>query len=794
MARNSARSTLLMSSFVIGIAAMSVAAAAETSSPAPANAVESSSAGSGALEEIVVTAQRVETNLQRTPLSVTVLSGSMLAEESIISESDLQSAVPGLTVRGAQDSNQLNYSLRGQTVDVYSSSLPAVLPYVNEVQVSTGSSSAFYDLQSIQVLKGPQGTLFGRNATGGAVLFTTVKPTDEFGGYVTARGGDYSLGSGEGALNIPVVKDKVLLRIAGFYEYRDGFQYNTVDDATIGTIRRAAGRLSLLLKPTDDLSSSTVFDYSNQGGSNTAPVAYSAAPPCKTNALLPATCLAGPTLDSAIGVSGAWAAYLAAHPNVYPGGLYAFTALQNARGPYTISINGNLPHNAESSSVSNITTYDVNSDTQFKNIFGYSHSLTRDFVDIDGSPYVVEGSGPTGTRTVTTQYSEEPQILGKVFAGKLSYVAGFYYSDATYYSNTNLVLLSLEPIIPGSPDSIIGQTKSTSYAGYTQGTYEFGDSVGIKGLGITAGARYTSEDDSSMSLPGSANYNVPGTASMLSSSTHKPSYQFGVQEQVDPDLFLYAVTRHSFRNGGFNLSAKQVPGFAAAGGAGFLPETDTDVEVGAKFQGLLGSLPSRINVAAFTQWADNVQRVIYYYLSVTDNGALTVNIPKARVQGFEGEVQIDPSSWLRLGISGAYTMAKFTDNRAGVLGSSQTYGPYPDTPKWSGAAFTQASIPLPNEIGALTIRADAYAQTSFLFGSQNDTVNPGTSLPGYALVNFRVGVDNIRHSGWSASASVRNAFNHVYYVGGLPTYALETVNTALPGDPRTYVFEATYKF
>ena len=101
------------------------------------------------------------------PVAISAVSADSLARQAIVTESDLQNSVPGLSVKASQGSNQLNYSLRGQTVDAFTSSRPSVLPYVNEVQVGGSGSTAFYDLQSVQVLKGPQGTLFGRNSTGG---------------------------------------------------------------------------------------------------------------------------------------------------------------------------------------------------------------------------------------------------------------------------------------------------------------------------------------------------------------------------------------------------------------------------------------------------------------------------------------------------------------------------------------------------------------------------------------------------------------------------------------------------
>ena len=118
---------------------------------APAN--PPAAAKSPASEEVVVTAQRRAGTLERTPVAITVLTGDMLARRAIVTESDLQIASPGLTIRAGQNSNQLNYALRGQSLDAFSDTRPGVLPYFDEIQLDGvgGGSSAFYDLQSVQV-------------------------------------------------------------------------------------------------------------------------------------------------------------------------------------------------------------------------------------------------------------------------------------------------------------------------------------------------------------------------------------------------------------------------------------------------------------------------------------------------------------------------------------------------------------------------------------------------------------------------------------------------------------------
>jgi iron complex outermembrane recepter protein len=120
----------------------------------------------------------------------------------------LQQTVPGLTVRETENQNTLTYSIRGQTVDSYTGSATAVVPYVDEIQQISGGAGSFYDLDGIQVLKGPQGTRFGRNATGGAILYTTAKPDNTFGGYADVSYGNYHSHEEQGAINLPIVDDR----------------------------------------------------------------------------------------------------------------------------------------------------------------------------------------------------------------------------------------------------------------------------------------------------------------------------------------------------------------------------------------------------------------------------------------------------------------------------------------------------------------------------------------------------------------------------------------------------------
>ena len=745
--------------------------------------------------DIIVTAQRRSESLQRTPVAVSVVGSETLMKKVISSQADLQSAVPGLQVKASQSSDQLNYVIRGQSLDPFSSVRPGVLPYFNEVQVGGAGSGAFYDLQSVQVLKGPQGTLFGRNATGGAVLVTSARPEKEFGGYISGRIGNYDLRQIEGAINLPLIDDTAMLRIAGLFERRDGFQFNLFDNSSVGDVRREAVRGSLLLKPTPALTNTLVVDYLHSAGSSTSNVIYSifdvgeqgpgaTIPPIAVNFLF------SPLLDLAFG-AGAWATYLAGHPGADPDGIIAFVAKQNARGPFVIDVDGANTHRAKNLVVSNITTFDVAPDTQIKNVFGYTSIKAFDRAEFDGSPFGVDTLGPEGLRTNLRQISEELQLIGKV--GPLSYVTGIYFSDEKLDYFSESIIFDLLPFIY-VPQFNHAITTNKTLAPYAQGTFDLSGLTGLSGLSVTAGLRYTEEKVRVTRQPRDVYVTNPDPSFVVGPQSRKFkkfSWQLGVQEQLD-NILLYAVSRHSFRSGGFNSIAPPIAGFGNEGGSEYRAETATDVEVGAKFHGNVGGAPLRVNIAAYNLWVKNIQRVTYA-LILSNPAAITVNVPKAQITGIEADMTYTPSRWLNLGGSVNYANGRFTDNLVRVGGGAPVaFGPYPDLPKFSGTAFAELSAPIGGDLSA-SLRGDVYHQTRTVFSSAQRALNPGAVIPGYTLVDFRVAVED-KHKGWSISANLKNAFNRVYYVGGLPFESVFTLNAVVPGAPRTFLVQAGYRF
>lgn len=780
-----------------GFLVSSTAAIAIGAAAGPALAQDSadqaqSPAASPSDSEIIVTAQRREAVLERTPVAVAALGGESLTDRAIVTETDLQSAVPGLTVRAGQTSNQLNYSLRGQTVDAFSSSRPSVLPYVNEVQVGGAGSTAFYDLGSIQVLKGPQGTLFGRNSTGGAVLFTTAKPTNEFEGYILGRAGNYDHFQAEGAVNLPVVDDTVLLRVAGFFQRRDGFQFNLFNGERLGNTRRENVRASLTIKPSAAIANELVVDYAHAGGNSLSSVAYSARPDSAPPAFVPTNIFYSPAVDGIFG-PGTWDIYLAAHPGTNPAGFNAEIAAQQERGPFLVNLNAPNFHRSKVLVVSNITTIEIGPDTTIKNILGYVRRRQQDAGEFDGTVFTADDNGEEGRGGILKQFSEELQLLGKAFGGRLDYVAGIYYSNEKDDTRSLSRIFEFEPFIPATIQINDGVTRNKTIAGYGQGTLDLSDITGVQGLGFTAGVRYSSEkvqfrrnpDDFFITNPNPAFIN-PQRDTFKSTS-----WQFGLQYQATDDLLLYATTRRSNRSGGFNYFAPPVPGFGNEAGGEYRPEVATDIELGLKYRGDIG-VPVRFNLAVYNMWVENIQRSNYVSIFGSLAG-ITVNVPKAEITGFELDASINPTPWLSFGGNLNYTNARFTDNVVAVLGNpAVAFETYPDTPKWSGVIYADISVPVTDRLKA-SLRGDLYAQTSTFFSSTGTNLNPLSQFPGYSVANFRVGIED-EEAGWSLSANLKNAFDEVYYVGGVAFSSLFAVNTAIPGEPRTILVEARFNF
>ncbi|MET4898711.1 TonB-dependent receptor [Sphingomonadaceae bacterium jetA1] len=757
----------------VAVSAQQVGSTETGETPAPDARAAQTTTRDAASGDIIVTARRRDESLSKVPIAISVLSSDALAQQNIRSEVDLQAAVPGLTVRESGGNNILNFAVRGQSIDVYTNSPPAVLPYINEFQVVSYTASAFFDLENVQVLKGPQGTLFGRNTTGGAVLYQTASPGREAKGFFTVRVGNLDEHQVTIGATMPIA-DWASLRLAGNFSDGGAFITNLYDGSKRGNNLNKTGRATLRLTPGGGFRNTTTFQYGEDRGTNTPNLPYTVNACGATYQGRPlasdASCLYNPA-------NPAFAAILKANPRLFSGGLEAYPAYQRDLGNRLANTNVSNRHRAETRFVINTTEVDLSSSLTLKNIVGWNKSSRNDVNDYDGTSYAIyeNAEADIGQVNTTRQFSDELQLQGKLLDGKLTFVLGGFYSNQTDGLISNGLFFGTVPVVYSF------ELNTKSLAGFAQATYNLTDT-----LHLTSGFRYSEDRVKGRNRPGSAF----GQSSQSLSNT-KPSWTVSLDYQVTPELLLYATHRGSWRSGGYNFTAFPLNQTAATGGNVFLPETSKDVELGAKFNGRLGTMPFTMTLAGYNQWVDNVQRAIFQVIQNAP-ALVTVNVPKAEITGGELAITARPAPWLDIGAAGTYTDARFTDPTAIAFGIPITYGPYGDVSRWSGSAYAQVRHALPQ--GAVALRGDVYAQTSFYFSNLADSYAPGTRIPGYALANARLSWEDALGSGTTISAYVRNIFDRQYFTGGLPASTGFGVNSVNAGRPRIYGAEVRFLF
>ncbi len=752
------------------MAGVGCAAAGVLATMSPLVAAQPVSRQAASLEEVVVTARRRDESLANVPIAVTALSAEQLNQRQVRTDSDLQLAVPGLTIRQTQGNNSLTYAIRGQSADTFSGSPSAVVAYLNEVPLTISGASTFYDLASVQVLKGPQGTLFGRNTTGGAVLYTAAAPTNESEAMLRVRAGNLDLREVEGMVNVPLVDNKLLFRGAFNTIRKDGYIDNIVTGETHGDIGRDSGRVTLTFSPNERLENTTLYSYSRVDGTNTgATYVYSIYTPDDEARL-------GRPLNTASSfIAGA-------------------VDEQRQIGHYKTQHPYGADHVGEDQILINTTTFELRDNLRLKNILGYTVGDTDSEQPALGAlfpTFVTRNidTGKIGNESEVKSFTEEFQLAGEAFNGDLNYIAGLYLQQQradTLWPQTYFGVQT-------ATNNFRIETDTTAF--YAQGTYSL-----MPDLRVTAGFRYTQEDVSIEQLSQSDYYQVPGFAQKQDETFREPSWEIGLEYDLNESTLTYLKARHSFRSGGFNGSAPPIDTDATGGGNKFAMEKVQDVEAGFKYQGTMFERPTRLNVAVYKQWVDDVQRIEF---PVPPAGlipgdppsiAVTANIPEMEVQGFEIEATMMVTDRLELGVAAAYTDADFTDGNTTLFGVDYSYGPVANTPEKTWSAWAQFDLVTSGAIGDVALRVEGYGQDSMYFSNAAHSLTPDTELPSYRLLNARLNWSNVMGSQLSAALFGKNLTDKEYFVGGMPLGASLGHNGAAVGEPRTYGVELTYQF
>jgi len=836
------------------VAALGATAGPASAQTAPARTEQASS--DSAMPEILVTARRRAEDVSKIPVAVTAFSSDTLASKQIVNTVDLNKITPGLNIVTSGSNANPFLTIRGQSRGLAGAGAPGVITYLNEVPMLTyGSLIATFDMDNIQVLKGPQGTLFGRNAVGGALLTYSKKPTYNWEGYGEGSYGNFKTLRLEGAVNIPIIKDVLAVRVAGQLSDTNGYTKTIVNAPPVltgklrdGTLIGQPGqtlehapqmdayknkgfRATVLFEPTSTLHNVTTVDYYRIDGMNNEVFTGDFFPGTAVFQL-PASVLSSPQ----VGLGGLL------NPLVHCGtsptcDIDLATAEAKTTGA-RLQRTDQLPTQVSTVfGVSNATTFDLGPDTTIKNIFGYRTTANDSQVDIDGTALPLVD---IANRIRMKQITEELQIAGKI--GDLKYVAGGFYLHATpngiggFQSTASFIFAGL------NAETNANYYTEKSKALYGQIDYDLSN-VLLRGLGFTAGFRYTWDEASGCAYsrdysvtnggtpPGAGNYGFipsfdqcksgvfpadPNTspaifdtqgnviraatiADNFATKSSAPSWTFALNWQATPDLLLYATTRRGYKAGGYNtpkIFAKYAEGLQ-----NFAPETLTDVELGIKSRFRLGNMPGMFNIDIY----QGKDKGFQYYQNVTGvknlppNG-ITFNKADLTIRGVEAELSVKPVPGLTLGLNGSYTQIK-VDKVTFPASLNQAL---------IDSNFTAEQIALFSEVTVgnqpkYIANANAeYIVPQFVGGAdlrfnvdfhyQSDYTNGQLVVPAWQTTDAQIGLVGLAEGKLNATFWVKNLFDKLYPSGTASSSAGTGIKSYSYAPPRTYGVTLRYKF
>ncbi|MFT4046210.1 MAG: TonB-dependent receptor [Solimonas sp.] len=732
--------------------------------------------------EVLVTARRREERAQSVPLSVSVLGSEALEDRHIQNLDDLQSVVPALSVSATSGRpNSPVYSLRGirPTESVYGQD-PTVAVYFADFVLSPaeGTNLGLYDLSSVQVLKGPQGTLFGRNTTGGAMLLTPRRPGHAFASDVMVGYGSYGLAETQVGIDMPLA-ETFALRLAGRTVNSDGYQTNVEDGPLhgdkLGGENTRSIRLSALWNPRDDIENYTVLSYDRKSTNGRGSQLVDVNPDNTYMQYYDGTSL----------------------PSI-------MDALARARSRNVNDVESDMRQydDIDVWSVIDTLTVQIGGGLTLKSIAGYRDFQTGSSFDIDSTE--IPGLLTAGPQKSTLQHaSYELQLLGTAFDDRLNWVTGlYYYFEDGFQQSPGDVFLQLNPT--GNPYTQRGDVRNMSYSLFAQGTYRLDER-----WSLTAGVRGTRDDKemtvSSHTPTACALEDADGNqlaldhcAMKLSDSFSQPTGTLSVDYKPREHVLLYLSSRLGYRAGGFNLRADTPVEYEP-----FDPETVTDLELGTKTDWTLADWKMRSNLALYNQWYNDIQRTVAAPNASGVPGSAIQNAAKATVFGVELEQTIAPTRHLSLQLNYAYTLPKYEAWSDPATGYDESRTPFYFTPRNAGNATLSYTLPLRGDAGALLFSAiGSYKSHTWINALQTIKDIRATPLEDrkwlqqdeYWLLDLNASWTEVMGSKFDVSAYMKNVTDTEYAVGGVQLYTTIGIITRAYGEPRTYGMQLRYRF
>jgi iron complex outermembrane receptor protein len=809
--------------------------------------------------DIVVTARRSEERLQDVPISITVFNQEQLSDRNVVNAGDLATYTPSLSSNSNFGSENTTFAIRGFAQDI--GTLPSVGTYFAEVVTPRGASNglptgdgvlpgSFFDLQNVQVLKGPQGTLFGRNTTGGAVLLVPEKPTDVLEGYLEGTIGNYDTRRVQGAINIPLA-DTFKIRLSGDRMVRDGYLKNQsgIGPKDFNDVDYYALRLSVVADLTPDLENYLIASYvhSDTNGPITKLVA----------------------VDPSEGLGGIFASQLARQGTGFYNVINPLAKSFNKIDQWQV-INTTTWHASDTITVKNIASYAEYKQTMNAPEFGVDAII--DFGALTGGALPIgtyhvpftQISPPPGLKTADQYtFTDELQIQGKAMDNRLDWQVGGYVElsnplgyagsqspflasctdqGANFQCNDPIGLLTylgavqqviaaggnpalVPPIHVGSVNYTVGKTFFQDYGLYAQATYALTDQ-----LKLTGGFRYTWDKQRNVSLrqtytlayppaygpfpslPGAPNPRctdptsvADGCSVILNQKSSKPTWLIDLDYNLTPDAMLYAKYARGYR------SATIAPNVAAPLNL-VAPEKVDSFELGFK-SSFHGSVNGTLNLAAFYNDFANQQLQVGFN-AVPGSGqastAAPVNSGKSEIYGLEAEATLNPFEGLALAASYTYLHTEiksvpeelytYTDPNFTLAAPFEPGDPEVLSPKHKFTVSANYTLPLDESIGQVSFGV-AYTYRTKMLVNYIDRENPNpaiaafSTLPSLGLLNLNFAWDSIAGSPIDLSLFATNVTKEKYYsyAAGLgsPEVGFETASV---GEPRMYGLRLKYHF
>lgn len=701
-------------------------AAAVTALAASAPALAQESESPGGIGEIVVTAQKRAQNLQDVPISVTAFDSTAIREAGFTDSLSIGDQVPNLEIKTFGGTP--NIFIRGVgNNDFNASSIGPISIYRDDVVVASTGSQIFslFDLERIEVVRGPQGTLFGKNTTGGAIQFFSKLPGDGFEGNARFGYGRFDLFEAEAAASMPLAEG-LSVRLAGVVRRRDGERLNLYTGERAMDVDEAAARAILRWHPSSD----TDVRLSIGGGRD------------RSDHLE----------NKPLGTIGGKDLFGYADP--YPD------------DPNILNFNGESLNHSDNF-FANLSISQAFGDFSFRSITGYDKSDVDNRVDVDGG---IKRIDQIQFLSNAEQITQEFQLAYD--RGPLNAIAGLYYFQEDLKAGSNADLLGELSFADGALPLITRATrKNKAYAIFGQATYAV-----IPELRVTLGGRYTIDKvdvtHQGDLVPGFFDADIPDgdpihlvPFARLKDTFKSFSWRVSADYDITQGVMAYASIDKGFKAGGFNIGLIT----SVAERTRVSPEYLTSYEVGLKT--MLFDRRLRLNLSAF--YYDYVDLQV---LSVNSQAGSLVptlgleNAADATIKGLEVEATAMPVDWLDLGLNLGLLDAKYKNYLSGAIdpdtGDPRDFSGnrLPGAPKFTLSTFAQATVPLGQFETRWRIEYN-YTGKKYYNNAQNDLFSSGE---GYGLLNLRATLSD-PDKGWDFALWAKNVTGKSYIVDATDT-------------------------